>query len=133
MFTGRTQHLDIQSPSPTTVSFTVSTATRKPSRFLDLFRHGFRALLVAFALLVTITKIQQSLVLSTDFFRRHGGLVVSSLSRSLPGGDALNGMSESLDWWVILPLSLGVVYLSLRRDHVGKPTTNITGSVVMAC
>jgi hypothetical protein len=114
MFTKRPQYLDIDCPSPTTVSFRVTTTTRNPSRLLNLLRHGFRIFLAILAILVTITKLHVSI--SSEYI----DLNVLALSSFLPGFTTLTAVVERREWWMVLPLSFLIVYLCLKRDYVGK-------------
>ena len=115
----------VQRPSSFTVStrplYSVASST-KTSRFLRkvsvfaLFKHTIRILLVCYTLLVNLAKIQTVVQLPrvdacVDFLLR-----LSSL------GSFITLLAETAEWWILVPLSVGVVYSSLRRDYVGTLT-----------
>ena len=111
-----TQYLEVHLPSPTTVSFTVTTRRRPASKIslLALLRHALRVLLVFYVLLVNLAKAQTVFLLGsldryTNFFLRLG--LMNGLLRLV---------AERTEWWVLAPVSSLLVWLCLRRDYVGK-------------
>lgn len=117
MLTGPAQYLEVHLPSPTTVSFTVTTRRQDPSklrsRLITLFRHVCRVVLVFYTLLTNLIKGQQifgfgALSSYVDFW----------LNWTL-GSGLIKLFADRLEWWIIVPVSLMVMYLCLRRDYVG--------------
>ncbi|EXJ87845.1 hypothetical protein A1O1_04772 [Capronia coronata CBS 617.96] len=182
MFTRTTQYLEVYLPSPTTVSFTVTTRrprhqistststgpaakTSKSVRLklklkqslqfvgrniltLTVLRHTIRILLVSYAILLNVAKAQQRYH-HYDlhhhqqqqqqygrgyyyYYHNHQGQEQSIVGRTSSaalekyadvalqlsfGGGLVRTLAEGLEWWILGPLSLVVVYLCLRRDY----------------
>ncbi|EXJ82830.1 phosphatidylinositol glycan, class H [Capronia epimyces CBS 606.96] len=157
MFTGTTQYLEVYLPSPTTVSFTVTTRRpRRPtatststptskSRFkhrlrffkshiltLTVLRHVVRLVLVFYALLLNVAKAQhhrhhhhhqQDTTELNCAFDKYAQL---ALQLSL-GGGLVKTLAERTEWWILVPLSLAVIYLCLRRDYVEESLLVLQG------
>ncbi|KAJ9610258.1 hypothetical protein H2200_005035 [Cladophialophora chaetospira] len=121
------QYFSIHLPSATTVSFTVSTRplyaptsstktlpsllSRLP--ILSLIKHILRLLLISFTLLVNLAKVED--VARSPIVDAYAEFW---LSISLLGG-VVKILAETVEWWVLVPASLGTVYICLRRDYVG--------------
>lgn len=114
MFSGSTQYLEIDCPSPTTISFTVDTRQRAHSRqrLLTALRYGCRVLLVIYTLLVNVAKAQ-TLTGPGSVPHHYAGLVVNLTLI----GRIIRSLAENLEWWILGPTSLMIVYACLKRDH----------------
>src|SRR5271170_3422108 len=112
----QTNHLVIQSPSSTTVSYTVSNAlpdSTSSSRILSYVSSGLRVLLCLYVLLVDL-QITGALLGNGSKNRWLDVKGLESLDfpiRVVPG---------LLDWRLIVLLSVLTVFLCLRRGHTGK-------------
>ena len=122
MFTASTQYLEVHLPSPTTVSFTVTTRRRPGSKIslLVLLRHALRVLLVFYVLLVNLAKVQAASLLGS--FDRYANFF---LRLSLMNG-LLRLVGENTEWWVLAPVSALLVWLCLRRDYVGRSEQGVS-------
>lgn len=126
---GPSQYLAVYLPSPTTVSFTVTTRRPESSKFRatlrTLLRHTCRVLLIYLAILVNVVKARENddVVDSNgtddgnnadyflDAFLKFGGLgTATSLVKPL---------TERCEWWILAGVGLLVIYSCLRRDYVG--------------
>ena len=120
------QYFSIYLPSATTVSFTVSTrplyapTSTKTLRsllsrvpVLSLIKHIFRVLLISFALLANLAKVED--VLRSPIVNAYTEFW---LRVSLLGG-FVKLLAEKTEWWILVPVSLGIVYVCLKRDYVG--------------
>ena len=142
------QYLTIYSPTPTTISYTVSTRPTNPTkraRLFTAFKHLVRIAIVGLVVTVIITKLQlqpQLHIWTADQAINHQqqnsspgtGNSTSTLAGSLRGslwhGDNLlrgsPGLStvrlwaEGYSWSVILALGTVLVLLCLRSDYTGK-------------
>jgi hypothetical protein len=129
-------HFSIHLPSPTTVSFTVSTrplygpvvsATTNASRahvpsrvkvkvrIFTLLKNLLRMFLVLYTALVNVVKAQDSILRSSARLNSYADLW---LRLSLFSG-FIKFLAEKAEWWILVPVSLGIVYACLRRDYVG--------------
>ncbi|KIW97793.1 uncharacterized protein Z519_01377 [Cladophialophora bantiana CBS 173.52] len=129
MLTGSSQHLSIHFPSPTTVSFTVSTrqpypqawSTTRTSSYsyfpnvpiFTLIKHALRILLTLCIVLINLTKVQTDGPPSRIDAYADFGLQLSLL------GGTIRVIAERTEWWILAPMSLGIVWACLRRDYVG--------------
>lgn len=117
MFAGPSQYLEVYLPSPTTVSFTVTTRRPESSKFranVQIFlRHTCRIFLAYSALLANAVKGRDVVVDGDARF------LDVFLKLSL-GSSLVKPLTERIEWWILALLSLLVVYLCLRRDYVGK-------------
>ncbi|KAK5028333.1 hypothetical protein LTS07_006424 [Exophiala sideris] len=116
MFSGKAQYLEVHLPSPTTVSFVVTTrrqdTSKLRSRLLTLFRHVCRIVLVFYAFLINLAKAQQ--IFSFSRLQTYADLCL----KFTLGSSLVKLVADRLEWWIIVPASLFVVYLCLRRDYV---------------
>ncbi|KIW23685.1 uncharacterized protein PV07_11865 [Cladophialophora immunda] len=136
MFTGPSQYLSIHLPSPTTVSFTVS--TRQPSQawsvkgspshsylprvpVFTLIKYALRVLLVLGVVLVNLTKGRIDAPHS-----QLDAYVDLGLKLSLAGG-TIRAIAEHAEWWILGPVSLGIIYACLRRDYVEESLLVLQG------
>ena len=112
MFSKTTQHLTIQSPSSTTVCYSVSNASSSvtgSSRVLSYLQGSLRVLICVCVLLVDVATAE------VNFARRFWA---TSIRFGLVENAARN-IAGVLDWRVTAGLSLIVVYLCMRRSHTG--------------
>ncbi len=118
MFSGPMQYLEVYLPSPTTVSFTVTTRRPQSSKLRfrvgTLLRHAFRMVVVYFVLAANIAKARDIVSLGTVQHYLNTCLKLS------PGTSLIEPFAQRIEWWILAPLSLIVVYLCLRRDYVGR-------------
>jgi len=111
MFACQAQHLDAYSPSPTTISYTVSTRRRPISRFLNAALHGLRGLALFYVFLINKTKAQGLALASDNYFER--------LLCICPASGLIRVMAEKIDWWALGIITFAVLYLCLRRGYTG--------------
>ncbi|KAH0832572.1 hypothetical protein AYO21_06034 [Fonsecaea monophora] len=142
MFTGPRQYLSIHLPSPTTVSFTVSTRepVQQPASLINrpssshllhlrrvpvfsLLKHALRILLVLLVLLVNLTKARIEAPRPSSGLDAYADL---GLKLSLVGG-TIGAIADRAEWWVLAPVSLIVVYACLRRDYVEESLLVLQG------
>ena len=95
-------HLTILCPSPTTVSFTVSTASRRETLASQCLHYFLLGLRIVFGL----TTLAVLLAKSFEHFKY------------LP--DFLSNLIERVPWSHIGPLSFASFYFVFRRFHTGK-------------
>ncbi|KAK5447817.1 hypothetical protein LTS15_009316 [Exophiala xenobiotica] len=127
MFSGPMQYLEVYLPSPTTVSFTVTTRRPQSSsklrfRLGTFLRHAFRILLVYCALAANIAKARDLVSLRAVQYYLNTCLQLSPGSSSL-----IEPFAQRTEWWILAPLSLIVVYLCLRRDYVEESLLVLQG------
>lgn len=133
------QHFSIYLPSPTTVSFTVSTlplydpaaqgnTTNRLSHLWLTKIHVFRVLkyiarivLVFYTLLINFTKAQ-----TLAHSPRLDAYVDLWLGLS-PFDRVVKVLAEKAEWWLLVPLSLAIVYACLRRDYVEESLLVLQG------
>lgn len=115
MLAGPTQYLTILLPSPTTVSFTVS--TRPPSTprttALNLLRYTARVLLLFYVLLVNLAKLQPLIGSPRVDAYAELGLRVSLV------GSLVSAVAERTEWWILVAVTGLLGYACLRRDYDG--------------
>ncbi|ETI25648.1 hypothetical protein G647_02422 [Cladophialophora carrionii CBS 160.54] len=130
-------HFSIYLPSPTTVSFTVSTRPlhvpvvstnssrvhipRVKARIFTFLKHVLRALLVFYTALVTVVKAQGSV--QSASFDAYADLL---LHLSLFSG-FIRFLADKAEWWILVPVSLVVMYACLRRDYVEESLLVLQG------
>ena len=118
MLTGKAQYLEVHLPSPTTVSFAVSTRRQDTSklrfRLLTSLRHACRIMLVYYTFLANLAKAQR--IFSFSVLHNYARFCL----KFTLGSGLVELVAERLEWWMLVPLSLLVVYLCLRRDYVGR-------------
>ncbi|KAL6245024.1 hypothetical protein RBB50_007799 [Rhinocladiella similis] len=124
MFAGPSQYLEVYLPSPTTVSFTVTTRRPESSKFranVQIFlRHTCRIFLAYSALLANAVKGRDVVVDGDARF------LDVFLKLSL-GSSLVKPLTERIEWWILALLSLLVVYLCLRRDYVEESLLVLQG------
>jgi hypothetical protein len=112
MFTRPAQHLTIQSPSSTTISYTVSNASSnvaRSSRILSYLQGTLRVLICIFVLLVDVATAEIKFAPRPwDTFVTFG--FIENAARTIP---------RVLDWRVITVLSFAILYLCIRRSYTG--------------
>jgi phosphatidylinositol N-acetylglucosaminyltransferase subunit H len=127
-------HFAIHLPSPTTVSFTVSTrplfiedwATQRPWRWLPrggffaLMKHSLRVILMYFTILVNLAKTRGL------FGVQYHSIIDTCLKLSLLV-NIIKPLAERLEWLVLIPASLVMVFLCLRRDYVEESLLVLQG------
>lgn len=115
----RTLYLSSYSPSPTTVFYTVSTRPPNPSaraRLLTLLKHAVRSLLVALVLLIILIKVQKTTTSEWEWL----DATLRTVQPTGLVGTLIQSLAEQHDWWIVIGVSLAVVYICLRRDYTGK-------------
>lgn len=124
MFSGSPQYLEIDCPSPTTVSFTIDTRQRSNSRqrLLTALRYGCRILLVLSTLLVNVAKAQ---TLTSPGSVPH--LYAAFLMNLTLVGWVVRLLADSLEWWILGPVSLTVLYACLKKDHTKESLLVLQG------
>ncbi|KAK5325129.1 hypothetical protein LTR93_004606 [Exophiala xenobiotica] len=128
MFSGPMQYLEVYLPSPTTVSFTVTTRRPQSSsklrfRLGTFLRHAFRILLVYCALAVNIAKARDLVSLSSKAVQHY----LNTCLQLSPGSSLIEPFAQRTEWWILAPLSLIVVYLCLKRDYVEESLLVLQG------
>lgn len=106
------QHLRISSPSTTAVNFTVSSRTRQPPRALILMKHTLRLIVAFYAILVTLTKYQTTLLGEVQPY------VETCLQWTLLE-HFLRLIIDSFEWWTLSATTVLALYLCMRRDYTG--------------
>lgn len=109
-----TSHLEIQSPSSTTVSYIVS-SKKKPSPWpLVVIRHVVRVLVVCHAFLLILAKVQETESLTS--YEKH----VESLLNATVLKPLILMLAGALEFWMIATISTVLVFVCLRRDYTGE-------------
>jgi hypothetical protein len=112
MFSRPAQHLCVQSPSSTTVSYTVSNASSDVTRssiFFSYLRGVLRVLVCTCVLLVDLATAEVLLGSRPwNTFVTFG--FVENAARAVP---------RRVDWRVIVGFSFAILYLCLRRSYTG--------------
>ncbi|KIW10378.1 hypothetical protein PV08_11340 [Exophiala spinifera] len=128
MLQGPSQYLEVYLPSPTTVSFTVTTRRPESSKLRanvrHFLRHTCRIVLVYLAVLANAVKARDVfLLLDSDARRYH----LDAILKLCLGSSWIRSLTERSEWWILTPLSLLVVYLCLRRDYVEESLLVLQG------
>jgi phosphatidylinositol N-acetylglucosaminyltransferase subunit H len=127
-------HFAIHLPSPTTVSFTVSTRplfleepfTRRPWRWLPrggyftLTKHSLRIILVYLIILLNLAKIRGSVGV------QYRDIIDSCLKLSLLD-NITKALAARLEWLALILASVIVIFLCLRRDYVEESLLVLQG------
>jgi len=112
MFARPAQHLTIQSPSSTTVSYTVSNASSSvttSSKALSYLQGTLRICVCICVLLVDIATAEAIFA----------PWALSALLRLSLIEDAARSIAKVLDWRITTVLSLVILYLCMRRRYTG--------------
>ena len=115
MFTSAVKHLTIQSPSSTTISYTVSNAQPRTTRASKLFYvlgDVFRVVLCAFVLSVDLARLQ-----STPYFQQPLKEIIDFEDGRF---DLSLAIGRALDWRVLAVGSIIVLYLCLKKAYTGE-------------
>jgi hypothetical protein len=112
MFARPAEHLTIQSPSSTTVSYTVSNASSSvttSSKALSYLQGTLRICVCVYVLLVDVATVDVTF----------GPRALSALLRLSWVEDPARSIAKVLDWRVTAVLSLVILYLCMRRRYTG--------------
>ncbi len=122
MFTRPTQHLAIRSPSFTTVSYTVSTASpeTKPYRLLWNLRIAIRVFFCTNVLLIDLATLES--VLPRRFQIWHLGNLSLHFHQRIAEHAAI-----VVDWRLVALLSFFILYLCNRRRHTEESLLVLQG------
>ena len=107
-----TSHLEVLSPSSTTVEYVVSSKRKPASRALMVLRHGLRIVILAHLILLDLLKAQM-----TDLLSQTITIGIPKLSLLDP---LLRLVADKVEWWAIGIINLTIVYLCLKRPYIGK-------------
>ncbi|KAG2419662.1 hypothetical protein HFD88_004458 [Aspergillus terreus] len=116
--------LTLRRPSPTTVSFTVSNASRHtstPAKILFFFQIGLRAVIFAFVVFVNIAEFRHS------FFDRDGLLVRWPAVWASPLGSYVCRIADTYTTWAVALVSAIVVYGAFRKGYTEESLLVIRG------
>ena len=115
MLGSSSQHLKIQSPSSTTVSYTVSNAlpqSTRSSKFLFVLGIIFRILLCIFVLAVDVAKLQP-----IPYFQH---LLLGPFNlQDVPTGLWASNVAALVDWRLIATGSVSILYFCSRKGYTG--------------
>ncbi|PLN85769.1 hypothetical protein BDW42DRAFT_131825 [Aspergillus taichungensis] len=103
-------------PSPTTVSFTVSNASRRtstPARILSLFQTLLRALVFLFVHIIDIAKLRHSI------FQGEGPFLPWNTIWSTPWGALACRIADAYSYGFIAVASAVMIYGVFRKGHTG--------------
>lgn len=114
MFRRRSRHLTVQSPSPTTVLYTVSNRSLHVPVLFEYLRYVGRILVVIYTLLIDLAKAQASL------HGTHISAVGESLLDRMFGSKTIRTIAESSNWWILIVATIVILYLGLRRPYTGE-------------
>lgn len=109
------QHLRVSSPSPTAVNYTVSSRARQPSTVVILLKYLVRILIVFYAMLATLVKLQ------VTFYDEVHPYVQLCCQWTLVD-QLLHLIIDKLEWWMLSISTALTIYLCLRRDYIGQCT-----------
>lgn len=115
MFTRPAQHLAIQAPSSTTVSYTVYSSSPEltpSSRFLVYFRITLRLIICINLILINAVTIE--LVFAPEVATSHLSLLRPGVFESIAWS-----VSQVLDWRLLGLFTFLILYLCSRRRHTG--------------
>lgn len=107
-----TSHLEVLSPSSTTVEYVVSSKRKPASKALMVLRHGLRIVVLAHLILLDLLKAQM-----TDLLSQAITIDIPKLSLLDP---LLRLVADKVEWWAIGIINLNIVFLCLRRGYIGK-------------
>ena len=107
-----TSHLEVLSPSSTTVEYVVSSKRKPASRALLVLQHGLRIVFLAHLILLDLCKAQ-----TTGLLSQATTINVPKLSLLDP---FLRLVAEKVEWWALGIINLTTVFLCLRRAYIGK-------------
>ncbi|PLB38446.1 PIG-H family GPI synthesis protein [Aspergillus candidus] len=111
-------------PSPTTVSFTVSNASRRtstPARILSLFQFLLRALVFLFVHIIDIAKLRHS------FFQGDGPFLPWSTIWATPGGALACRIADAYSYGFIAVASTVMIYGVFRKGYTEESLLVIRG------
>jgi hypothetical protein len=120
MFARPAQHLTIQSPSSTTISYTVSNASSNvttSSKALSYLQGTLRICVCIYVLLVNVATTE------VIFAPR----ALSTLLRLGLIEDAARSIAKVLDWRITAVLSLVILYFCMRRGYTGGSSGYVRG------
>ncbi|KAK6826047.1 hypothetical protein PG987_013541 [Apiospora arundinis] len=103
-------HLHVRRPSPTTAEFTVSTYPPHSTQTL-------RLLLLLVGLLRLVLALGAGMLLYAEWWTQLNASAASSLYHT-PLGRVAQDVAARTPAWVLVPLCLGALFLSVRRIHV---------------
>jgi hypothetical protein len=103
--------LTITSPSPTTISYSVSNKRHPKSKAIARLRATARVVLIGYALLIDVAKAQTGSTTSWYIDL----LLKISLTNPL-----VQIVATYADWWVLGLFTLLTLYVCLRRNYTGK-------------
>lgn len=109
--------LTLRRPSPTTVSFTVSNASRHtstPAKILFYFQILLRAAIFAFVVFVNIAEFRHS------FFDHDGLFVRWPAVWASPLGSYVCRIADTYTTWAVALVSAIVVYGVFRKGYTGS-------------
>jgi hypothetical protein len=106
--------LTVDSPSPTTVSYSVSNKRHPKSKLIARLRATARVVLICYALLIDLAKAQKTIGLGpvssyTDLILKF------SLTNPL-----VQLVASHADWWILAVLTAITLYVCLRRNYTGN-------------
>lgn len=106
-------HLRTRSPSSTAVLYTVSSKSSSNSTALDYVKHTIRCLTAFHILLINVLKVQ-----ATSNIVEWSNYVDMIAQFNLLGGVA-HLIAAGLEWWILILMTVGILYFCLRRDYTG--------------
>lgn len=118
--------LTIDSPSPTTVSYSVSNKRHPKSKLVARVRATARVVLVSYAILIDLSKAQT--IVDLGYVKWHVDLLLKiSLTNPL-----VQIVASYAEWWVLATLTAITLYVCLRRNYTGRIVICLSPSQVRA-
>lgn len=106
--------LTIDSPSPTTIAYSVSNKRHPKSKLVARLRATARVVLISYAILIDFAKAQALVELGSESW--YIGLILKfSLTNPL-----VQLVASYADWWILAILTIITLYVCLRRNYTGR-------------
>lgn len=113
--------LTIESPSPTTVSYSVSNKRHPKSKLVARLRGTARVVLISYAVLIDFAKAQTILDLG------HASRYVDLLLKISLTNPLVQIVAGYADWWVLAILTAITLYVCLRRNYTEESLLVLRG------
>jgi nicotinamide riboside transporter PnuC len=106
--------LTTHSPTPSSISFLTSNKRHPKSLLVSRLRATARVVLISYALLIDLAKAQTLFDLP-----RHLNAYIDFLLKVTLTNPLVYVVAGYADWWVLGLLTVGTLYVCLRRNYIG--------------
>lgn len=106
--------LTIDSPSPTTISYSVSNKRHPKSKLVARLRATARVVLISYAILIDLAKAKANIDL------RYASDYIDLISKFSLTNPLVQLAASYVDWWILAVLTVITLYVCLRRNYTGR-------------